>query len=320
MASPSALSMLAACFTATVGNKWRQGERFELRWNRPSLFSRPKLAMQRSICFLLFLSAATFAFAQDRPPLYGRGEWNRWNQPMVQLEPVKLEGAIKQTGNGEMLITTDSNETWRVGIAAPPKDISFTGQAEESFLKKGMYVQFVARLNKRGYAQEPIKAVVITSPDAAGPPGVSTGSTAPVNDGPGGGLFSNAEPEPKAKKGPKKPAPRPEDTDVQVTGPLTQIRAGKFIVSADGESIRAELDEAVKVTVSTSDLSYVRPGDKVEISGQMIKDRKGLARATAVSIVAKEPLADESKRKPPTKPADDKQDGEKKEASPAPGK
>lgn len=236
---------------------------------------------------------------------------------MVQLEPVKLEGTVKQTGNGEMLITTDGNETWRVGVVAPPKDISYTGQAEESFLKKGMYVQFVARLNKRGYAQEPIKAVVITSPDAAGPPGVSTGSSAPVNDGPGGGLFSNDEPEPKPKKGPKKPAPRPEDTDVQVTGPLTQIRAGRFIVSADGENIRAELAEEVKVTVSTSDLSFVRAGDKVEITGQMIKDRKGLARATAVSIIAKEPLAEESKRRPGAKASDDAPaaDEDKKEAA-----
>jgi hypothetical protein len=270
--------------------------------------------MQRLTCFLLLLAAASSASAQDRPAPYGRGDWNRWNVPMAQLEPVKLEGALKQAGNRELLITTDSNETWRVGIAALPKDISFTGQAEESFLKKGMYVQFVARLNKRGNAQEPVKAIVITSPDAAGPPGVSTGSSAPVNDGPGGGLFSNPEPEPKAKKGPKKPAPRPEDTDVQVTGALTQIRAGKVTVSADGESIRAELAEDVKVTVSTSDLSFIRPGDKVEITGQMIKDRKGLARATAVTIVAKEPLADESKRKPLAKPSDGQPDEAKREA------
>jgi hypothetical protein len=273
-----------------------------------------EFAMRRLLCFLLLLAVASLASAQDRQAPYGRGDWNRWNVPMAQLEPVKLEGAVKQAGNRELLITTDSNETWRVGIAAPPKDISFTGQAEESFLKKGMYVQFVARLNKRGNVQEPIKAIVITSPDAAGPPGVSTGSSAPVNDGPGGGLFSNAEPEPKAKKGPKKPAPRPEDTDVQVTGPLTQIRAGKVTISADGESIRGELAEDVKVTVSTSDLSFIRPGDKVEITGQMIKDRKGLARATAVTIVAKEPLADESKRKPLAKPSDDPPEEAKRDA------
>jgi hypothetical protein len=74
------------------------------------------------------------------------------------------------------------------------------------------------------------------------------------------------------------------------------------------------LAEDVKVTVSTSDLSFIRPGDKVEITGQMIKDRKGLARATAVTIVAKEPLADESKRKPLAKPSDDPPEEAKRDA------
>jgi len=268
-----------------------------------------------ALAAILFFSLSV-ASGQDRPQQgYGRGEWNRWNQPQVQLEPVKLEGVVKQMGNGEMMIVTDSNETWRVGIAAPPKDISFTGQADESFLKKGMYVQFATRLNKRGYAQEPLKSIVICSPDSAGPAGVSTGSAPVSKDGPGGGLFTNTPMEQeKPKKAPKKPAPRPEETDVQVTGPVSSIRASRLVVSADGESIHAELAEDAKLVVNTSDLSFARPGDKVEIEGQMMKDRKGLARASSVSITAKERLADEPKRKPAAKAEPEKEADTKAEA------
>ena len=85
-------------------------------------------------------------------------------QPKEQLT---ASGTIKAVYPGLLQIVTGDGQQWRIGVGARPLNISFTGAADKSWLRPGMFVQFTGSFNKRGQAQSPIQEVKAFTPGKA---------------------------------------------------------------------------------------------------------------------------------------------------------
>ena len=232
----------------------------------------------------------------------------RIQQPQVQREALQCSGTVKQVGRGVIGVTADSGDQWLVQVEARPQDLSFTGTAEASFVKPGMWIRFTSKLTRRGDAKDPIASAEIYTPGEGNGVGVYAEGTDQVGGGgERGGLFTPAEEKPVAKAKPKaEPKVRDEDTVYRVGGQVSKIsRLGELTISAGGTSVKAKLAEDAKISVNMGDLAYLQVGDKIEFRGWYPAGTKGQAVANQVTASASQPLTDTSKKKKPA-PAVDK--------------
>jgi len=238
----------------------------------------------RLVMLLLLAAVPAIANSQDQP-----------------RENLSAKGTFRGGFAGGFQFATDSNETWNVKLPPKASEISFSGNAEPSFLRPGMKVTFTAVMNKKGVVKEPVTSVTVFTPQEAKDIGVwpeGAGESAP---NPLEGLFSPKELKEEPKTKGKKPVV--EDQICRVGGTLKSLKAGRLIVVAGRMEVKGELAENAKIRVATNDLSFVQLGDKVEVDGWYYANAKqaGLW-ANSVSVTAANPLTGE-KKKP--KPADD---------------
>ncbi|MBC7855582.1 MAG: hypothetical protein IAF94_19300 [Pirellulaceae bacterium] len=254
----------------------------------------------------------------------------------LEKDPLKASGTIKGVAPGVLQIATGEGDTWLLKLEAKPQDVTFSGTAEKSFLRPGMFVEFRAQVSKKGVVAEPVASLTVFTPSEGRPPGVDP-------DGAGGGdgaLFNEPKdekkPEPKAKKSTRLQA---DDTIYRVAGAISKVgRAGDLTVSAGGAQVKFNLAEDCKISVEVNDLSFVSIGDKITVDGWFLKGRPGEGAANKIEVTAANPLTDGSKKKPTKlvkepktpvkgakgekgergdkeeKPAEEKKDTEKKEA------
>ena len=264
--------------------------------------------------FALFaaLLGSVTAFAQDLTP-----------------EPLKLSGTMKGAAPGVIQVATEAGDMWLLKIEARPQDVTFAGTAEKSFLRTGMFVEFRAQVSKRGVVAEPVANLVVFTPSDARPPGVDADNVG----GAGGDLFTEPKEEKKPDPKEKKARAKTDDTVYRVAGAISKVgRGGDITVSAGGAQVKFNLAEDCKISVEINDLSFVSPGDKVNVEGRFIKARPGEGTAQQIEVTAAKPLTDGSKKKParPVKgekgakgaktekgakeepPAEEKKDGDKK--------
>lgn len=230
-------------------------------------------------------------------------------------ENLTAKGTFRGGFSGGFQFASDSNEIWKVKLPAKASEISFTANAEQSFLRPGMKVTFTAVMNKKGVVKEPVTSLVVFTPQEAKdigvwPEGAGEGSPNPLE-----GLFSPKEVKEEPKTKGKKPVV--EDQVCRVGGTLKSLKAGRLVVVAGRMEVKAELAESAKVKVSTSDLSFVQLGDKVEVEGWYYANAKqaGLW-ANSVSVTAANPLTSEKKKARPAEdePKDKANSDDKKEA------
>jgi len=256
----------------------------------------PRLAM---LCLLILVSAVVSAQDQPKENLTARGTFR---------------GGFK----GGFQLAADTNEPWNVRLPAKASEVSFTANAEQSFLRPGMKVKFSAVMNKKGVVKEPVTSLVVFTPLEASDIGVwpeNAGYDSAPN--PLEGLFSPREVKEEPKTKGKKPVV--EDQVCRVGGTLKSFKGGRLVVLAGRVEVKCELAESAKVKVSTNDLSLVQLGDKVEVEGWYYTNAKqaGLY-ANSVSVTAANPLTGEKKKtkpddEPKEKPkSDDKTDKEAK--------
>jgi hypothetical protein len=232
----------------------------------------------------------------------------RQPQQEIPREPLQCSGTVKQVARGVIGLATEAGDQWAVQVEARPQDLSFTGTADATFVKPGMWIRFSTKLTRRGDAKEPIATAEIYTPrEGFGvgvfPEGAGTGG------GEGGALFvpnteEKPKPEPKAKI-------RDEDTVYRVGGQVSKIsRLGELTINAGGTSVKAKLAEDAKISVDVADLSFLQAGDKVEVVGWYPAGTKGRAVATQVTASAAQPLTDASKKKKPAPAADKPAEGD----------
>lgn len=238
-------------------------------------------ALRRLVVLSLLATVPCVASAQEEP-----------------RERLEAKGTFRAGFNGGFQLATDTNETWLVKLPKKPDEISFTANAEQSFLRPGMKVKFTAVMNKKGIVKEPVTSLVVFTPTEAADIGVW-----PENAGhapnPLEGLFSPREVKEEPKGKGKKPVV--EDQVCRVGGTLKSLKSGRLVVIAGRMEVKCELAENAKIKVATSDLSLAQLGDKVEVEGWYYPNARqaGLA-ANRVSVTAANPLTGEKKKSKPT--------------------
>ncbi len=230
---------------------------------------------------ILLLNIATFAFAQN-----------------AEKEQLRVSGTFRGAVRGGLQIATDGNELWNVRLPGKPDDISFTANAEVSFLRPGMYVQLSGVVNKKGQLAEPVSSLLIYTPQNRTDMGVYPENAGGEAANPLAGLFMPDEPEsneqPAKGKGVKRVV---EDQPYRIGGVLSSLKGERFTVSAGGVQIKGELSEKVKVRVSTSNLAFAQLGDKVEMEGWYYAGaRQQGAWANRLSVTAVNTLEGEKKQ------------------------
>jgi hypothetical protein len=257
-----------------------------------SAMTRVTVSISSLVALLALLGMPSATSAQ----VYGEGA--RRQQQEVPRENMQASGTVKGLQRGMIHLVTDAGDQWLVQVQATrPQDVSFTGTAEPSFVKPGMWVRFQTKLSRRGDAAEPIDSVEVFTPREGYQAGVYA-DAASGGSGNAANLFGD-DPQPEAK--PKtKPKANDEDTVYTVAGQVSKIsRSGELTINAAGTSVKAKLADEAKVRLDMAVLTFLREGDKIEVSGWHPAGQKGRAIATQVSASAAQPLADNSKKKKP---------------------
>jgi hypothetical protein len=242
----------------------------------------------------------------------------RPQQPEIQREGLQCAGTVKQIGRGVIGVVTDAGDQWVFQLEARPQDLSFTGSADASFVKPGMWIRFTSKLTRTGNAKEPIASAEIYTPREGFGVGVMPEDAGLGGGGErGGALFAPTEEKPKAKAKPE-PKVRDEDVVYRVGGQITRIsRLGELTINAGGTSVKAKLTEDAKINVDVADLTFLQAGDKIDIRGWHPAGTKGQGVANQVTASALQPLTDTSKKKKPVPAAAEKPAAEEGEAKPA---
>lgn len=216
-----------------------------------------------------------------------------WAQDQ-ERENLRAVGTLRAVAVGGFQMATDTNETWNVKLPAKPTEVSFSGTADQTFLRPGMKVTFSALMNRKGIVQGPVTSLTVFTPLEPKDIGVWPDSEGEGAPNPLEGLFSEKEVKKEVpKKGAKKVV---EDQVCRVGGTLKSLKGNRLIVVAGNREVKCELAENAKIKVATSDLSFARQGDKVEMEGWYYANQKQAAWANSVSVTAANTLQAEKKK------------------------
>jgi hypothetical protein len=208
--------------------------------------------------------------------------------PRPERESLRANGTIKNVVPGGITLVTSEGEMWNVQLPRQAKDINYSASTDLEFLKPGMAINFSAMVNNKGLVVSEVASITVFTPLANTDLGIipEGGNTA----NPADALFTDAKEE-------KKPAKAPEQVACYIGGQLVSLKGKKMIVSAGGAQLKCDLAENAQVKISVSDLSYLQPGDKVEVEGWYYSGRKEMgAMANRVSVTAANPLVDLKKK------------------------
>ena len=221
--------------------------------------------------------------------------------PQQQREPANGTGTIKGPAGGGMEVTAGGGERYLVQLDGQNPQVEYFGSAETSWLRPGLIVRFTATIDKRGKILEEVTQMDAITLREGYVIGVIFDNLPANNDG--AGLFQEPKPDKPVKK-----APPPDNVAVTIIGRLTEIKNGKFQVQIPGKAIKGELAEGAKVSVDYTNLSLVRPGDKIEFQGWSPAGMKQFVFANRATVTAAEKLVGETKKRKPTEKPDDKAD------------
>jgi hypothetical protein len=148
--------------------------------------------------------------------------------------------------------------------------VKITGTASADALAVGMYVQFKGTFNRFGKGTEPIKDVVIFSPDANNQPGAYEI---------GGGSNAFDEPTPTKKKGPP-----PTTTMYQIAGRITAVHKNIINVDCGNLKVKPEIAPDATVKLESSDPSWASSGDKITIAGVILGQGRALCSTATIEV------------------------------------
>jgi len=248
--------------------------------------------------------------------------------PQIQLVPIQLTGTIAGVKPGMIAVTTAAGETWALSI--PPKiEVRVTGTAEPDVLSPGMYVRFIAAVDKqRGLVQGKVEKLVIFSPSegTGRMPGVfysgQEGDEAAVQ--PNAGMPPNPpearnpgvrpsprrqrEPATPPKAGPTQGVPgREADTKdkaaaqvetFDVRGRITAVKGRWLTVYARNTlikpALKIELADKPEIKLDVDTYTLAKAGDKISARGVQMGAQAVQAIQVAIELV--EPLGAAGKR------------------------
>ena len=181
---------------------------------------------------------------------------------VIMIRPFELGGTITGVRRGLIAVKAPADEVpWM--LAMPAKvEVRVTGQADPSVLRPGMFVRFVAQVDKRkSLVQGKVARLTIFTPsqESGRMPGVfypGQGEEG-FGMGPGGGLQPQAEQEPANEN----------IVTLDIRGRVSSARGRLVTVYAPNQiikpSLRFELTETATLDLDLSDYSIAKPGDKI---------------------------------------------------------
>jgi hypothetical protein len=244
--------------------------RFKIRW----------IALAAVLGFFV----AEQGLAQRRPQQPPKPQ----GKPITKHGPVK--GTVEMTQGGMLKVVGTPGapgETWIVA-AEPGATIKVTGTAEVAYLKPRHYIRFSGMVEKKSIVKDPVSKLTLYTPLAspmAGGPGGPAGKPA------GGGLAELGGAAAKLAE--------TEASPMTVAGQITMIKGNKVTMNVPGVSpkLQVELADNAAIEVDMGDLSAVRPGDTVEITGGTNYGAQILAKEMQVTLA--QPLGAATAKKKP---------------------
>ena len=235
-----------------------------------------------------------------------RSQLQRQQQQAAMQQPVDMQGRIQNAAKGIVMVTTNNNQLWRVGLV-PLTKIHVTGKATADSLRTGLIVEFVAEIDDSGAIQGKVDALTITSLTREKqlglfPPGDAKADD--VVDGFGPNAKKDQDSGDTGVKHGKRPAratgkatPRTQPAGkYRIVGQLTVARGGALSVQTrrGAPLLTFELADQAKIDIDMADFTLVGRGNEVSVKGYVVPGRSGMMQAAEIRVRLPEPQAGEN--------------------------
>lgn len=250
-------------------------------------------------------------------------------QQLQKLPALQATGTVEAVVPGYIKVLSNTNQVWVLQVL-PNARCQLTGKAKPEFLSPGLYVRFVAEVNKRrGTVDQKITKLTVFTPSTFRQPGAEPdlGLGTSFGERPGAEKDKQAEQPAKpafgagalAGPGPAAGGPQtkragssagakaggPELFDIR--GQITSISHGKATLQVPNvyfkPMLRIEIAEDADIDVELDDpdgYTLARKGDKIQVRGYQGLGNQGLASDLQIDLV--EPLgAPQESKKPPSR-------------------
>lgn len=199
---------------------------------------------------------------------------------------------LKQVSGGVLLVESSDGKAWYL---KPDRqaELRYVGSAYPNWLQRGMVVRFQSRFDEKLQALDAVDQLEVFTPGKDTKPGLIP----KVSLAAGNNFFRSDDAKTPVQQGKR----------YEVVGRLAGLKSGNLSVSVGRGTVRAPLDDKLRISVNVANLSLARPDDDVEVEAWYIPGQEGKAIARRLTITSKIPLG-----KPPAdqtggKQADSKQ-------------
>jgi hypothetical protein len=192
------------------------------------------------------------------------------------------KGTLEAIQGEAMQMRDSKSEPWLLSIGADTK-VTVEGEAERDCLRPGLFVQFTAKINKKGRLEEPLSEIEITSAQGKASMGIF-----PADDVEG-----------------LKPVRALTAGSYLVKGKLATFRDDELLVIAGRHRISGAVSaDDLKVKLNLEDTSLAQPGDEVKVKAwyydtgrpNLNLARRGNAMAEEITITLAKPLESGGKK------------------------
>jgi hypothetical protein len=202
-------------------------------------------------------------------------------------------GSLISASKGQLIVNANG-QTWHLAPAQYVK-VEILGDAGPDVLKPGIFVKlrgdFDSQGNNRMEALRTINALDIITPEG----GASTATMVPA-------LTSKDAADATDPNDP--PLPKTARTMI-VTGKILKYLKGELTLDVTGTTVRANLDPATAITLRSTDITLARPGDRVDVTGYVLKPGYAVAESVTIHLANAigNPLREFARQKPAAKTA-----------------
>jgi hypothetical protein len=244
----------------------------------------------------LVISLPTLLHAQ-----YNRGSSHqRQQQQMAAMQqPVELRGVIQGVAKGGLVVVSNNNQRWRVGLF-PVTKVHITGTTTADKLRAGLIVEVTADIDDHGAIHGKVPALTVTSLSQDKEIGFF-----PTGDAKDDGVVDGFAADDKTKskdagKPPAKSGKRPPRTaktgprtrpagTYRIVGRLTIARNGSFSIQVERGALPFDLASDAKIDIDASDPSFIALGNEITVKGFQVPNQPGTLRAADIQVKLPEP-------------------------------
>jgi hypothetical protein len=192
------------------------------------------------------------------------------------------KGTLEAIQGDAMQMRDSKSEPWLLSIVADTK-VTVEGEAERDCLRPGLFVQFTAKINKKGRLEEPLSEIEITSAQAKASMGIF-----PPEDVEG-----------------LKPVRALTAGSYLVKGKIATFRDDELLVIAGRHRISGAVSpDDLKLKLNLDDTSLAQSGDEVKVKAwyydmgrpNLNLGRRGNAMAEEITITLAKPLESGGKK------------------------